>query len=69
MTDFDDDPLPVKRCVCFEMSFASLKAAGVRSADEAEARFGCGSKCGACVPYIQLMIYTGRTEFAVIALD
>jgi len=57
---------PVKACICFEVTFEQLKAAGMRSIDEVRAKFGCTTKCGTCQPYIELMLQTEETEFAVI---
>ena len=61
-----DDPLPVKRCVCFDTTFAQMKASGVASVEEATERFGCGSNCGTCIPYIQAMLQTGEIAVPVI---
>jgi bacterioferritin-associated ferredoxin len=58
--------LKVDRCVCFEVSFATLKAYADRTGcgpDELAARFGCGRGCGLCIPYIRRMLETGRTAF------
>ena len=60
------DPLPVKRCVCFDTSFASLKAAGIISVEDAKQKFGCGTKCGTCVPYIEKMLESGEVQFTVL---
>jgi len=62
------DPRPVKQCVCFDIKFSDLKNAGVSSTQEARDRFGCGSNCGTCLPYIEEMILTGETEFPVFPL-
>jgi len=63
------DPRPVKRCVCFDTTFAELKAAGVESVADAREKFGCGSSCGSCVPYIERMLETGETAFSVLELS
>jgi bacterioferritin-associated ferredoxin len=63
------DPTPVRRCVCFGKTFEELKAAGVKSVEEAATRFGCGTQCGFCRPYIQAMIDTGNTAFALSDKD
>ena len=60
------DPTPVRMCVCFNTTFAELKSAGVQSLEEAAERFGCGTNCGTCVPYIKAMLETGEVAFAVI---
>jgi len=62
-----DSPLrPVSRCVCFDTTFVELKAAGIKSLEEAGSRFGCGTKCGLCRQYILKMLETGETDFDVI---
>jgi bacterioferritin-associated ferredoxin len=46
-----------------------MKAAGVTSLQGAAWLFGAGAACGLCLPYIQRMLETGETEFAVIELE
>lgn len=61
--------MPVKRCVCRDMTFAELQAelpSVAGDVDALVARTGCGAACGACLPYIKLMVKTGRTEFPVM---
>ena len=61
--------MPVTRCVCHDVTFAELKAVASEAGadlDTLAARTGCGTGCGTCVPYIQLMLKTGRTEFPVL---
>lgn len=61
--------MPVTRCVCHDVTFAELKGLTLEvgaDLDALAARTGCGTGCGTCVPYIQLMLRTGRTEFPVI---
>jgi bacterioferritin-associated ferredoxin len=64
-----DDPFPVKMCVCYDTTFADLKQSGVRSFEDVANRFGCGTGCGLCRPYIARMLETGQTEFAIIDQD
>jgi NAD(P)H-nitrite reductase large subunit len=59
------DPTPVRRCVCFDVTFAKLAEAGVSSLEEASEKFGCGTKCGTCKPYILKMLQTGETAFSI----
>jgi len=66
--------MEVDRCVCFEVSFDRLKRyvddRGGREHvdfDQLQSAFGCGGGCGLCVPYIRLMLRTGRTRFPVNA--
>jgi NAD(P)H-nitrite reductase large subunit len=61
-----EDAKPVKQCVCFDKTFAELKASGAASLDEIIERFHCSTGCGLCRPYIQRMLATGETEFAVM---
>lgn len=56
---------PVTRCVCREVTFAELKQAGVASMREIAERFGCGTACGHCKPYLARLLATGETEFEV----
>lgn len=62
--------MSVTRCVCHDVTFAELKElSGVVGADldALAARTGCGTGCGTCIPYIQLMLRTGRTELPVLS--
>lgn len=56
----------IDRCVCFNLRFAELqqKLEGRPSSmDQIARRFGCGSCCGLCRPYIARMLETGETVF------
>jgi len=56
----------VDRCVCFDVTFERLHRHAVAhhlDFDELQRRFGCGRGCGLCVPFIRLMLSTGRTQF------
>jgi hypothetical protein len=55
-------------CACSKTPFTVLKSAGIRTIQEAGEQFLCGVTCRMCVPYIQKMLETGETEFAVIEL-
>ncbi|HRF60030.1 MAG TPA: (2Fe-2S)-binding protein [Fimbriimonadaceae bacterium] len=57
---------PVTFCVCHKTSFADLKAAKVTSLEDIANRFGCGTGCGSCKPYLVRLLETGETEFDVI---
>ncbi|MDX2016083.1 MAG: hypothetical protein SFY95_00420 [Planctomycetota bacterium] len=60
--------MPVDRCVCFDVTFAKMKAMVDRDGcdlSDLHARTGCGSKCGLCLPYIQLMLRTGEVIFPI----
>lgn len=60
--------MSVDRCVCFERTFAELKQIHAQIGGgfaELQAKTKCGTNCGLCVPYIRLMLVTGRVSFAV----
>ncbi len=61
--------MKVDRCVCFEVSFRTLKAYADRTGcdlDGLTARYGCGRGCALCVPYIRKMLATGATSFDLL---
>jgi bacterioferritin-associated ferredoxin len=60
------DPTPVRRCVCADVTFEELKLADVTSLEDAAERFDVGIQCGTCRPYVELMIETGKTAFPVL---
>ena len=58
--------MPVDRCVCLNVTFAQLKddaKVNCRTFDDLRSRYGCGSACSLCVPYIKAMLITGQTSF------
>jgi bacterioferritin-associated ferredoxin len=58
--------LRIDRCVCYDRTFAELRAAACVDGldmDGLSRRFGCGSCCGVCRPYIERMLETGETVF------
>ena len=61
---------PVRSCMCFPHSFEDLKTLSVlhqwRTVGDITAAVGCGGKCTLCVPYLEKMLETGETAFAVI---
>lgn len=59
----------IDRCVCFDVRFSDLKqklAERPATMDQIARRFGCGSCCGLCRPYIERMLETGETVFAEV---
>ena len=63
--------LCIDRCICYDRTFAELRVAAVAEdlgMDEITKRFGCGSCCGVCRPYIERMLETGETVFHQIML-
>lgn len=66
--------LCIDRCVCYDRTFAELRVAATvdhLGMEEITKRFGCGSCCGMCRPYIERMLDTGETVFhqIVVARD
>jgi bacterioferritin-associated ferredoxin len=58
--------IEIDRCICFEKKFVELKISAERDhldAEEIQSRYGCGSCCGLCRPYIERMLVTGETVF------
>lgn len=58
--------LVIDRCVCFDLRFSDLKRKleeRPATMDQIARRFGCGSCCGICRPYIERMLETGETVF------
>jgi NAD(P)H-nitrite reductase large subunit len=62
----------VDRCTCFRVSLTELKSI----ADETGAGFDelaewtqCGMGCGMCIPYIHIMLKTGRTVLPVLTSE
>lgn len=63
------NPTPVDRCVCMDVTFERLHRLAAHGAglDELRRRTGCGAGCGLCIPYIRAMLATGRTRFPVMS--
>jgi NAD(P)H-nitrite reductase large subunit len=61
--------MAVTRCVCYRRSFGELKKLAVgygwTKVAQISKHTGCGTGCGSCVPYLQAMLKTGHTCFAV----
>lgn len=57
----------VNRCVCFEKSFSEMKKLidkhHITTVDELKKFFIFGENCRTCLPYVELVLSTGRTEF------
>ena len=63
----------VDRCVCFDKTFAEMKTKiekhGITTLDELKKYFVFGENCRICIPYVELILKTGKTEFEVINFD
>lgn len=61
--------MAVDRCICHKVRFATLLELSQRVGRDLDAlskETQCGTGCGMCVPYIQLMLATGRTSLPVM---
>jgi bacterioferritin-associated ferredoxin len=59
----------VTHCICHDISFGELHALAQRVGPDLPTLSrltGCGTNCGRCLPYIRLMLETGRTRFPVM---
>lgn len=59
----------VDRCVCHNLTFVQLKEIARdhgHDFDRLMSATGCGESCGMCRQYIEKMLQTGETRFAVI---
>jgi NAD(P)H-nitrite reductase large subunit len=63
----------VDRCVCFEKTFAEMKKLiekhEITTVDELKKYFIFGENCRTCLPYVEILIKTGKTEYEVINFD
>lgn len=57
----------VSRCICHNRDFAEVKKyaeeKGYSTVEELQADRFCSCGCGLCIPYVELMLETGETEF------
>ncbi|SMO75674.1 hypothetical protein [Gracilimonas mengyeensis] len=57
----------VTRCICHKRNFEEIKEFAEQqsfsSVEELQAEQFCSCGCGLCIPYIEMMFETGRTEF------
>ncbi|HKK20593.1 MAG TPA: (2Fe-2S)-binding protein [candidate division Zixibacteria bacterium] len=60
----------VNRCVCFDKTFRELREIaarmGAKSVEQLQSHVEFGKNCGLCLPYVRLMLQTGKTSFEVI---
>lgn len=63
------DLMAVERCVCRDVTFSELKELAETlnaDLDTLSEHTGCGTGCGMCVPYIQVMLHTGMTRIPIL---
>lgn len=61
----------IDRCICYDRTFSEVRVAACADGldmDGIAKRFGCGSCCGVCRPYLERMLETGETVFHQIIL-
>lgn len=61
-----DDPTPIRRCVCGDVTFAEMQELGILSLEAAQA-IGMAVNCQLCLPYLCRSLRTGEIAFAVDA--
>lgn len=62
--------MAVDRCYCLEVRFAHLQEIAEETGADFETlrdQTGCGNSCGLCIPYIRIMLKTGRTDLPVLS--
>jgi NAD(P)H-nitrite reductase large subunit len=63
----------VDRCFCFDKSFADMKSVidskGITTLCELKKHITFGENCNICMPYVELVLKTGETDFDVINFD
>lgn len=68
--EIQSDKYPVKKCVCFNVTFYEMKMLmkekGITTLSELKEVKQLAENCKFCVPYIEQMISTGKTEFVII---
>ncbi|NBB76689.1 MAG: hypothetical protein GVY02_04855 [Bacteroidetes bacterium] len=59
--------MPVERCICHKISFATIKQIaannGLETIEELREKNICSTNCQMCAPYILRMLETGETSF------
>ncbi len=57
----------VKKCICHNKSFKAIKEYaqenGLETVEELQERRFCSNSCRMCVPYVELVLETGKTSF------
>lgn len=60
----------VTKCVCSDILFSEMKVTadkyGLKSVEELKEYIEVGENCQFCIPYLEMMFKTGKTEFEPI---
>ena len=59
--------LLVRKCICHNIDFVDIRKRvienSIENASELQAGNICGTKCQMCIPYIEILLKTGKVEF------
>lgn len=57
----------INRCICHSRSFEEVKAValeeGYTTVEELQEDDICACGCGLCIPYVEMVLKSGETEF------
>ncbi|MEX0719525.1 MAG: hypothetical protein WD059_02575 [Balneolaceae bacterium] len=57
----------VNKCICHDHDFAEIKKyaeeKGYSTVKELQAENFCSNSCRLCIPYVEMVLETGETEF------
>lgn len=57
----------VNRCICHSRNFSDIKKhaeeKGYTEIKELQAENYCSNSCGLCIPYVEMVLESGETEF------
>ena len=60
----------VDRCVCCERTFTELlevaRSCGAETVEDLQRSVEFGTGCGTCVPYVRIVLATGRTTLPLL---
>lgn len=63
----------VDRCVCFNRTFSEIKEISdkynIKTISELKKYITFGENCRLCIPYVELMLKTGKTEFEPVNFE
>ena len=63
----------VTKCICYDKTFTDMKLLidkhKLKTVDELQIHIPFGLNCKLCVPYVELVFKTGKTEFDVIGQE
>jgi bacterioferritin-associated ferredoxin len=65
------DDMAVDRCVCHQQKFDELAPLAVEAGGDLARLMeltGCGTRGGLCIPYLRLMLATGKTRFPIMTI-